>query len=111
MKTKKRFFSAVLFTIVSLLLLGCAGLNLSTPLQTESQPEANEEPAGPTATPRYFLQKSAAALEPSSYIPIEQVGTYNKSIITDELLNAPSTLPDATASNLPYCTGMIIGNK
>ena len=45
------------------------------------------------------------------YVPIENVGTYDKTIITDELLNQPSSLPDASNQSIPYWTGMVMENK
>lgn len=111
MKVQKQLFPILFLVTFSMLFFGCAAPTASTSSHTELQPEVSEEVVRPTPTPRCVLERSAAALEPSSYISIEQVGTYNKSIITDELLNAPSTLPDATASDLPYWTGMIAGNK
>ena len=54
---------------------------------------------------------SAAALKEPNYVPIDQVGTYDKTILPDELLNGPSTLPEASASSLPYWTGFCVGNK
>lgn len=35
------------------------------------------------------------------YVSVSEVGTYNKEIITDTLLNAPSDLPEVTQSELP----------
>ena len=35
------------------------------------------------------------------YVSVSEVGTYNKEIITDTLLNAPSDLPEVTQSKLP----------
>ena len=35
------------------------------------------------------------------YVLVSEVGTYNKEIITDALLNAPSDLPEVTQSKLP----------
>ena len=40
-------------------------------------------------------------LEGNHYIPTEQVGAYDRSIITDELLSAPTDLPEVTHSRLP----------
>ena len=43
-----------------------------------------------------------AILEPEgTYVQLADVGTYDKSIITDELLNADSDLPEVTQAHLP----------
>ncbi|MGN0505344.1 MAG: cellulase family glycosylhydrolase [Lachnospiraceae bacterium] len=44
------------------------------------------------------------------YLPISEVGAYNKDIITDEIISG-CTLGDISADNLPYWTGIIIENK
>ena len=44
------------------------------------------------------------------YLPIDEVGTYNADIITDEIRDACS-LGDITADALPYWTGLILENK
>lgn len=41
------------------------------------------------------------ALEPEEMVPYEDITTYDKSIIPDELLNRESTLPEATCQSLP----------
>lgn len=49
-----------------------------------------------------MAESDPAILEPEGvYVSLEQVGTYNKEIITDALLNAPSNLPEVTQSKLP----------
>lgn len=40
-------------------------------------------------------------LEGNHYLPANEIGNYDKSIITDELLNAPSDLPEPTHTQLP----------
>lgn len=45
---------------------------------------------------------SPATLEPEGvYVQLSEVGTYDKTIITDELLNADSDLPEVTQAQLP----------
>ena len=39
--------------------------------------------------------------DPVNYISVRDVSTYDKGIITDELLNAPSDLPEVTQQKLP----------
>lgn len=49
-----------------------------------------------------MAESDPVILEPEGvYVPLEQVGTYNKEIITDTLLNASSNLPEVTQSKLP----------
>lgn len=57
------------------------------------------------------LEKSEIASISPIYMPVESIGTYDDSIITDELLNKESTLPEATQSNIPYWTGFVTENK
>jgi hypothetical protein len=59
----------------------------------------------PITIPLTDIQKESA-----SYIPISEVGTYRTDIITDALL-AGTTLPEATAKDVPYWTGYIMENK
>jgi hypothetical protein len=65
----------------------------------------------PTALKQTYLHKSKLASLPPHFIPIDSVGTYDTSIITDELLHKDSPLPEASSSSLPYWTGFIVGNK
>ena len=44
------------------------------------------------------------------YLPMDEVGTYDTDIITDEI-RAACTLGDVTAGALPYWTGFILENK
>lgn len=52
-----------------------------------------------------YLKKSTIASQPARYVAIDKVGTYNKNIITDDLKNKKSTLPEASSSSIPYWTG------
>ena len=56
------------------------------------------------------VEKTAVQAQEIKYIPIEEVGTYNESIITPELLSS-STLPTLDKANLPYWTGLILEDK
>ncbi len=69
---------------------------------TATQTPAEEEI---TTIPLTDIQK-----ENASYVSISDAGTYNKEIITDELLSG-TDLPEATAANIPYWTGFILENK
>lgn len=72
-----------------------------TPKNVEDEPEANI----PQKIAMTDIQKKE-----ESYIPISEAGSYNKEIITDELLKN-CTLPAASKSDLPYWTGFILENK
>ncbi len=65
-------------------------------------------------TARYFcyepIKKTAVQAQKPWYLPIDEVGTYNMEIITDEILNG-CTLGEITADNLPYWNGLILENK
>jgi hypothetical protein len=56
------------------------------------------------------FQKTAVQAQEVRYIPIEEVGAYNKDIITDELLDN-CELPALDKANLPYFTGYVLENK
>ena len=58
---------------------------------------------------RVFSKTAVQAQEPR-FIGIDEVGKYNTSIITAELLNT-STLQDVDKAALPYWTGYILENK
>jgi hypothetical protein len=51
---------------------------------------------------------SAITTAAARYVDIGKAGTYNKSIITDGLLNKATTLPDASNQKLPYWKGTYI---
>lgn len=65
-------------------------------------------------TAEYFcyepIEKTVVQAQEPWYLPIDEVGTYNKEIITDEILKG-CTLGEITADNLPYWTGMHLENK
>lgn len=96
----KWLLPTLLCLILPLFLCGCTGQPAETPAASSA-----------TAVPKLKLKPSAAASKEPNYIPIDQVGTYDKTILPDELLNQPSALPEASASNLPYWTGFCVGNK
>ncbi len=58
-----------------------------------------------------FPEPCAAALMEPEYVPIADATEYNHEIITDELLNAASTLPEASNTALPYWTGFTSESK
>lgn len=96
----KWLLPTLLCLILPLFLCGCSGQLAETPAASSA-----------TAVPKLKLKPSAAASKKPNYIPIDQVSTYDKTILPDELLNQPSALPEASASNLPYWTGFCVGNK
>ncbi len=65
-------------------------------------------------TAKYFcyepIKKTAVQAQKPWYLPIDEVGTYNKEIITDEILNS-CTLGEITADNLPRWSGMHLEHK
>ena len=67
------------------------------------------EDTGQPAAPRKIELTAVQAQEPR-YVPIDEVGTYNTDIITDEIRGA-CTLGDISADALPHWTGLILENK
>ena len=59
--------------------------------------------AAARAVLRYYRSLEPAA----NYVPVPEAGTYNKDIITDELLNKKSSLPDASNQKLPVWHGVL----
>lgn len=78
---------------------------------TPTQIEAKTEPTPTQVTWPVSLKRSKIASQTPRYISIDAVETYNPSIITDEIKNSKSTLPDASNSSIPYWTGFILENK
>lgn len=96
--------------LVVLLLFGTlAGCAASAAQERADAAEAGTAPAAEETWPVY-LKASAVEMQPDRFVPIAQVGSYNKQIIPDELLNKTSTLPDASVSNIPYWTGFVMEN-
>lgn len=56
------------------------------------------------------FEKTEVQSQPARYVPIDEVGTYNTDIITEDLLNG-CTLADVDKADLPYWTGYILENK
>ncbi len=56
------------------------------------------------------IEPTAVQAQEPWYLPMDEVGTYNTDIITDEI-RAACTLGDITAGALPYWTGFILENK
>ncbi len=106
----KWLLPTLLCLVFPLFLCGCSGQPDAEPAITDSQTSTSAESSA-TAAPVTKLEPSAAAQKEPNYIPIDQVGTYDKAILPDELLNQPSSLPEASAANLPYWTGFCVGNK
>lgn len=48
-----------------------------------------------------LVEGEANLLDENNYIPVQDVGSYDSSIITDELLSRPSDLPEVMHSQLP----------
>lgn len=51
------------------------------------------------------------ALQAPAYVPLNSVGSYDKTILTDALRNKTSSLPEASGSNIPYWTGTTTESK
>ncbi len=62
-------------------------------------------------SPNPWPRPCEAALAKPVYVPMEVAYTYNREIITDALLQAPSSLPNAHNDSIPYWTGMTAENK
>jgi hypothetical protein len=126
MKKKHLSFRVIiLMVLIITLLVGCQhqsatgnadSISSSSVFEESSMPVNGEEPIASSedltdTTPSIItFRKTEVQSQPIQYIPIEQVGSYNTSIITEELLNN-CTLTDVDKSNLPYWTGYILENK
>jgi len=102
---------------LSVLLLGAcsSGLTAIGDGNVTSPSEASNVSATASATqtaPAWpvRLTRSEIARRKPHYIPMTDVGGYEKRIIPVALLEAGSTLPEATVSALPYWTGFVMEN-
>ena len=100
------FIALILTVFVSI--TGCSPQAVSS-TQTSETATATANPSGTESWPVH-LKASDIELQPDRFVPITEVGSFNKKIITDELLNITSTLPDASVSNIPYWTGFVMEN-
>ncbi len=94
----------VLLALLLCLLAGCGG----EPVETPSEPESSN--SEPEAEVEAKPVKTEVQNRETRYVPIDEVGTYDESIITAELLSS-CTLEDLDKANLPYWTGYIMENK
>lgn len=117
MKQKVKILLSV--SCIALMLVSCAKVNGSTP-STSPDPQHTASSgvsltpcAAPsvTPTPKPYCSASDIALQPPRYVPINEVGKYNTAVITDELLNKPSKLPEAGKHQVPYWTGFVLEAK
>ena len=107
---EKKVFSLVCTLVLFCSLCACAALpGVKPDAEQPSSVFANEPPDASDSWPVH-LDRSAVALQPARYIPIEQAGSYNTQIITPALLSKPSTLPEASVSSIPYWTGFVSDN-
>lgn len=123
---KKRVISVITSVILMLSLVGCGQSEVSTAetkqevLQEEvvendnlsdtEKEEVVESDSNSNENEVVTFSKTAVQSQDARYIPIGEVSTYNKDIITDELL-ANCSIEDVDISNLPYWTGYILENK
>lgn len=112
---KKNLFVITTF-IILMLLTGCSKAAMQSKetgtIPVTITPAASTMPVStvtpvpePLTIPLTDIQK-----ERDSYLPIGEVGSYRTDIITDDLL-VNTTLPEATAKDVPYWTGYIMENK
>lgn len=101
-------------TAIMLLLTFSSCSKSDPPKTTEASnvPSKVTEPSQTKAPNKIVhLKKSNIASQKNRYIPIEKAGSYNTKIITADILKAPSTLPEASNSSIPYWTGFAVENK
>jgi hypothetical protein len=126
MKTKRILQSVLAVIMAAFMLASCGAAEETAVNSTEAAntttaaenviPETVVEPTIETTAPSTIeplvitFEKTAVQSQEVRYIPIEEVGSYNKDIITDDLLEN-CELPDLDKANLPYFTGYILENK
>ncbi len=94
----------VLLALLLCILAGCGGEpteSTSEPDISQSEPEIEKDPKP---------VKTEVQSREARFVPIDEVGTYDESIITAEILSSCS-LGDLDKANLPYWTGYIMENK
>lgn len=106
---KRRLISFLCVILcAALVLTGCG----NTAGETKGGNTGSEITSGETgdATKAVKVEKTAVQAQEAKYVPIEEVGSYNESIITPELLSS-CTLPQLDKAALPYWTGLILEEK
>ena len=116
-KNWKQVFGTIVAVAVLMQLFACSSTQ-NTPtatsvpiLPTSTLAESKTEPTPTQVTWPVPLKHSKIANQTSKYISVDSVGTYNPTIITDEIKISKSTLPDASNLSIPYWTGLILENK
>ncbi len=113
MQIKKILCLFLCLTILVGVLAGCANQEMpdsgsSTPSMSNTPPEESALPEEPATAEKY--EASAIQSQEPRYVPIAEVGTYNKDIVTDELI-ANVDLPEAGNGKAPVWNGYILENK
>ncbi len=94
----------VLLALMLCVLAGCGG----EPAESSSEPEISQPEPEIEEDPKPV--KTEVQSREARFVPIDEVGTYDESIITAEILSS-CTLGDVDKANLPYWTGYIMENK
>ena len=112
---RKRLLQIVFITAVLLLFSSCGPKSQTTEAAASNDSATTtsaNQPAETAAQEKWpvYLKASELELQPDRFVPLADIGTFNRQIITEELLQKPSKLPEATVSNIPYWTGFVCEN-
>ncbi len=109
---KKVVSIALSFTLLMILLNGCSvDSKKNIDRSTAESDVVNTTIVDTTETPKIEeIVATEVQKKSPKYVPIQDVGTYNTEIISEELLNSYQ-LPEASKNNVPYWTGFILENK
>jgi len=105
---KKR---VLMMLLCMLLISGCTVKNNNSTTAPATEATTVETITSDAEAWPVHLKKSEIASQPAHYVPIEQVGSYDTTIITDALKSKPTNLPEASISSIPYWTGFVSENK
>ncbi len=116
MQIKKILYLLLCLTMLVGILAGCA--NQETPDPESNAPSVSDTPPEENALPEEMEESGAAEKYEATaiqrqeprYLPIAEVGSYNKDIVTDELV-ANVDLPEAGNGKAPVWSGYILENK
>ena len=118
---KRKFAPIIVIMSAIILLTGCTkdtlkeqpDVNSNTSVTTTPELTTEEKDSAPGHTIEVVpdnIPLTKIQEQPDNYVSIDEVGTYNEAIITDELI-ASCTLPETKKEALPYWTGTIFENK
>ena len=110
--SRKSLALFICFVIILCSFCGC-GQATNTAMTDETETNTLISMKTGTVSPEgstHKVEKTAIQAQEARYVPIDEVGSYNDTIITQELLSS-CKLPQLDKASLPYWTGFIMEEK